>query len=401
MHPQTGPPVTPTRAFTPASGSCRVIRSPEALPGAPIERDRARYTEMLGEAVRAALPRIVGEMPVMTSPDGQLVAVPVPFLDLPRFRRAAAPEREPPAGIGRGPGRPGDVIARRPRRGGERGGGDEERRVLVWLDRQALQDLVFADLRLPALRPTVSASLESEAARWTSRRDRGPATRLDRKATLKASLTRRLILGAEAPVLATRDLRYITWRDRVRPRTQAVVGLLRDVSGSMDDQKVYLSHAVAWWLVSWLRSRYQRVALAFWLHDTHGWAVDEATFFRAGSGGGTRAAGAYEAMARSWRITHPPENWNWYLFHFTDGDDYDPEAAREVLLREWVDTASLLGVVQLSGAGEWSRLVKALRGLPNPPVRVAQLKNRDDVGSALVDLLAEGGERDGAAGRLG
>jgi uncharacterized sporulation protein YeaH/YhbH (DUF444 family) len=381
----------------------RVWASPPAFPGSPIERDRARYTDLVGEAIRRELPHIVARAPVMTSPDGQLVAIPVPFLDLPHFRRASPRDPRPRGGVGHGPGKPGDVIARMPRRVGRTGsaGGDEGRHVLVWVDRQSLQELVFQDLNLPRLDPKRRGRLASDAPRWTSRRDRGPQSRLDRAATIRAALVRRLVTGLDQPPLLSQDLKFVSWRERERPVTQAVVGLLRDMSGSMDGDKMYLAHAVSWWLVSWLQSRYQHVELDFWLHDTRGWRVDEAEFFGTGPGGGTRAATAYQAIAGSWTTTYPVDDWNWYLFHFTDGDDYDPEAARRVVAGEFVPRVALLGLVQLTRSGELSRLAKAYRQLPDPPVRTVLLRSREDVARTLTHLLREGGSEDGERQRLG
>ena len=383
----------------------RLVPYQPPLPGQPIERDRARHEEKLAEAIREQLPSVVGQTPVLTAPGGRQVVVGVKMLQLPQFRRRRNVRAHPAPGLGTGPGKPGDIVAQVPKTdAGDLAGDADGSTIEILIDMDTLQDLVFDDLKLPRLTPTATGRMEEDAPRWTSRRDRGPAQRLDRTATMRAHL-RRQVMSPSGPVpLSSLDLKYRSWRTRERPITQAVVGLIRDISGSMDREKVYLTHSLSWWVVSWLRRQYREVALDFWVHHTQAWRVDEPTFFAHRSGGGTVAAAAYEALLESWEHEFPASAYNRYVLHFTDGDDASPDAAFRAL-----ESASanfrLWGLAELrppeaGGLGmRASRLSTALRALPSPPVRVASMASRDDVYETLHTLLGEGAEERGESAR--
>lgn len=370
----------------------RVLPSLPPLPGQAIERDRARHEAKLGEVLTRQLPAVVGQTPVLSRPDHRSVVVSIRELQLPHFRRRRLVGED--IGIGTGPGAPGDVVAERPKQAGDAPGDEAgEATVDILVDLGTLQDLVFQDLKLPRLTPRPFGMLSETAPRWTSQRDRGPQQRLDRMATMKASLRRRMMLGRDDLPLARVDLRYRSWRSRERPITQAVVGLIRDVSGSMDADKAYLAHVLSWWVVSWLRRQYTEVHVDFWLHHTDAWRVDEGQFFGPPAGGGTRASSAYQALIQSWSEEFPPSAFNRYVLHFSDGDDARPDEGAQTVASAQ-DTVQLWALAELRPASPGhltghSSLGQALRNIHAPVVRVIQLADRDDVYRSLQELLGE------------
>lgn len=370
----------------------RVRSSGLTLPGSPLDLDRARYLRRIRDPVRAAAPGLLGQAPILTGPAGR-VLVPVPWEAVPEFRRRAgalAPE------VGQGPGEPGDVVARAPSPSGTgaAGGSEDGGLATVAIDRDEFLDLVLGDLRLPALQPRRAGPLVEDHPRWVSQRPRGPQQRLDPAATVRAAQRRRQVQGPEAPPLLQRDLRYRSWRTRPQPVAQAVLGLLRDVSGSMDADHTRLTLGVAWWMVQALRRVYPRLALDFWTHTTSPAQVDETTWWHQGGAGGTAAASAYVALADAWRVAYPAAAWNWYVVHFTDGDDSQPGAVAAAIRAAW-PAANLLGVVELRvadhtpGPGPKSALGRALAGITLPPVRVVTVTTPDDAGAALRALWGE------------
>lgn len=373
----------------------RVCPVEPGLPGQPIEGDQARYRERLTDAIRQRLPDLLGTAPVVSEPGGP-VRVTVPYEPIPAFRRAPSASSLPPGGLGRGPGQPGDILARRPI-GGTGGGpgnpsGGPVETVVIDVDPQDLQRWVFEQLRLPRLQPRSGGETETAAVRWTSQRDRGPLQRLDRMATVRAALRRRMIQGEDSPGILSQDLRYRSWRSRPRPQTQAVVGLLRDVSGSMDPDKLLLTLGVAWWLVGSLRQVYERVHLDWWVHHTAPIHVEEAAWWRHGAGGGTQAASAYTAIARAWQTAYPPRAWVWYLLHFTDGDDFSADAVAASVREYWLD-AGLVGLVEMpgtpSGLSPASTLGRTFTALPDPPARSVTVRHPADTAPALRRLLED------------
>mgnify|MGYP006189453751 CR=1 FL=1 len=55
---------------------------------------------------------------------------------------------------------------------------------------------------------------------------------------------------------------------------------MRDVSGSMGEFEKYISRSFYFWMLKFLRTKYERVQVVFITHHTEAKEVDEETFFR-------------------------------------------------------------------------------------------------------------------------
>lgn len=131
------------------------------------------------------------------------------------------------------------------------------------------------------------------------------------------------------------DLRYRTLTEDIEYQSNAVVLAMMDVSGSMDTMKKYLARSFFFWMLSFLRSIYRHVDIRFIAHTTEAKLVDEQAFFHRGESGGTVCASAYELAGELIDTDYPTSRWNVYPFHFSDGEDWDPEktvAAAKALL---------------------------------------------------------------------
>ncbi|MCL8207973.1 MAG: DUF444 family protein [Actinomycetia bacterium] len=353
--------------------------------------DQERHMKRLKDAIMAQLPTIVAHTPIITEPGSKTVRVPVKVLELPRFRHR---EPESPAGAegaGQGEARPGDIVASVPR---SRSGGGQQPAdapgthvIEVEMDLDALQELIFEDLALPRLHAKLDGAVSDERVVWNSRRRHGPLATVDLKATLKAALARSAAQGTPGRfTMVPDDLRFRSYEVEQAPITDAVVFLLRDASGSMDDEKKYLSRSLAFWLVRWLRQQYRELKLEFWLHDSEAHAVNEEEFFGLSSAGGTRAASAYEAMARQIEARYPASRYNVYGFHFTDGEDWAPDVAARALER-MLPYLSLFALIELNPHDPGRGLSEFLRRLPNPPVVTTIIEGREQVLSGLHQIL--------------
>ncbi|CAB1129037.1 conserved protein of unknown function [Candidatus Hydrogenisulfobacillus filiaventi] len=364
--------------------------------------DQERHSRRLKEALVRQLPTIVGETPVITREGDGVVRVPVKVLDLPRFRHRE-PRPEEVTGEGQGARSPGDVVASIPRQGegtgaGEPGDAEHEHTVEVEMDLDTLAALVFEDLALPPLKPKVAGRMRESEWVWNSRRRHGPYATLDRKATLKAALARNAAQGHPGlNGFSNEDLRYRSYTPVEEPVTNAVVVLIRDVSGSMTDDKKYLARALSFWLVRWIRLFYRDLKLEFLAHDTRAFWVDEAAFFTLSAGGGTRSAAAYRALGERMEEAFPPDRWNIYAFHFTDGEDWGPEEARGAL-EGLLPALNLFGLVELAPERFHARLGEILGRLPNPPVVTVRIDDKTEIMQGLKRLLGSGGGDEAHAG---
>lgn len=353
--------------------------------------DQNRHMRRLKEAIMAQLPTIVANTPIIAEPGTKRVRFPVKVLELPRFRHRPPQSPAGAEGVGQGPVKPGDVLASTPRNpsgvGADASDQPGSHTVDIEMDLDTLQGLIFEDLALPPPEPKTGEEFNADHQVWTSRRRHGPYATLDVKASLKAALARSAAEGASGiGALSPDDLRFRAWTVVPEPVTDAVVFLLRDASGSMDEEKRYLSRSLAFWLVRWLRAQYREVRLEFWLHDSEAQSVDEAQFFSMTSSGGTRAASAYAAMRARIEALYPSTRWNIYGFHFTDGEDWAPDLAAQEL-EQMMTLLRLFAVIELNPRSRDRDLSEALSHLPEPPVVSVVIEGRDRLLEGLHQIL--------------
>ena len=65
-----------------------------------------------------------------------------------------------------------------------------------------------------------------------------------------------------------------------------------------------------------------RVAKRYIIHDAVAREVDEHTFYHTRESGGTRISSAYNLANKIIDEQHPRMDWNIYVFHFSDGDNW-------------------------------------------------------------------------------
>jgi uncharacterized sporulation protein YeaH/YhbH (DUF444 family) len=292
--------------------------------------------------------------------------------------------REPSFGLGGGTGKRdfvlpgnkefsvGDVI-RKPEGGGGGSGskgspdGEGDDDFVFQLTRDEFLDLFFEDLKLPNL---VKAKLKSmstpERVRAGISSDGSPS-RLNKLRTMRNSLARRIALRrpkhaeveeleeliaaleARSPrdeeriqALRTRlarllflrkivayidplDLKYNRY-DRVpKPKTQAVMFCLMDVSASMTEQLKELAKRFFMLLHLFLSRHYTAVDVVFIRHTTEAKEVDEETFFRDTETGGTVISTALEEMLKVINQRYPVDDWNIYAAQASDGHNFDDD----------------------------------------------------------------------------
>jgi len=104
-----------------------------------------------------------------------------------------------------------------------------------------------------------------------------------------------------------------------------MVFFLRDYSGSMGGKCTDLVVTQHVFIYSWLLYQYaQHVASRFILHDTDALEVpDFYTYYNSKVAGGTKVASAYRLVNEIVEKENLAQDYNIYIFHGTDGDDWD------------------------------------------------------------------------------
>jgi sporulation protein YhbH len=315
------------------------------LPQDAGRRDALHHRERLRKKITEQLKERIGEEDIIASGPEKKVRVPVKGTKRWQFIL----DRGEGQGVGQGDGEPGDVLgqARPGPAEGEAGTEPGEELYEVWLDMEDVEELLFAELALPRLRPKAGVDIDTSETVYNDIARQGP--QIDKKATLRENLLRnakrgRLTLGG----IDKPDLRYLSYRERPKPWTKAVIFLAMDVSGSMDSGRKRMARLLFYWCVQFLRRRYEQTELRFVAHTTEAREVTEHEFFNRVETGGTKVSSAYELISQIQRERYPAADWNIYVLHVSDGDNFAADNRRTIeLVRRLARECSLVGYLEV------------------------------------------------------
>jgi uncharacterized sporulation protein YeaH/YhbH (DUF444 family) len=167
-------------------------------------------------------------------------------------------------------------------------------------------------------------------------RHRGFGQILDKKATLKKILETNISLGRVPDIgaidptgflISPNDKIYRILSKEMDYESQAMIFFLRDYSGSMSGkptEAIVSQHVL---IYSWLLYQYDRqVETRFILHDTEATEVpDFYTYYNSRVAGGTKVAAAFRMVNEIVEKESLVQDYNIYVFHGTDGDDWDTD----------------------------------------------------------------------------
>jgi uncharacterized sporulation protein YeaH/YhbH (DUF444 family) len=113
---------------------------------------------------------------------------------------------------------------------------------------------------------------------------------------------------------------------------------------SMGEFEKYIARSFYFWMVRFLRTKYNNVQIVFISHHTEAKEVTEDEFFHKGESGGTQVSSAYELALQIIKERYNPEDWNIYPFHFSDGDNLPWDNDRCVqLVNKLIELCNIFG----------------------------------------------------------
>jgi sporulation protein YhbH len=323
--------------------------------------DQERHKERVKDAIRKNLGSIVSNEAIILSDGKRSVKVPIRSLDEYKFRFDYRKRKH--VGQGDGKTRVGDVLAREQPQGQGQGqgsgsgpagqdAGNDYYEAEVNIDELAA--LIFEDLQLPFLEEKAKKAVPAKTTRFNEIRRTGVMANLDKRRLVLENIKRnaRESKAAKFGNVRKEDLRFKSWEEDHRYESNAVVLALMDVSGSMGEFKKYIARSFFFWMVRFLRTKYDNVEIVFISHHTEAKEVTEEQFFTQGESGGTVVSSAYALALDIIRARYNPRDWNVYPFHFSDGDNYysdNEEAVR--LADELITTCNLFGYGEIGEEG--------------------------------------------------
>ncbi len=195
-------------------------------------------------------------------------------------------------------------------------------------------------------------------------RHRGFGQLLDKKATLRKILETNLHLGNIPDVgridpsrflVAPDDKVYRVLSPEKDYESQALVFFLRDYSGSMEGPSTVLVVSQHVMIYSWLVYQYaMQVETRFILHDTEAKEVpDFYTYYNSKVAGGTQVSSAYQLVNDIVERENLTRDYNIYIFHGTDGDDWDHEGSQSIpQLKKMLSYSNRVGITIAQHAHE-------------------------------------------------
>src|SRR5215831_12981445 len=367
--------------------------------------DQDRHKERVKEAIRKNLGSIVSNEAIILSDGKRTVRVPMRALDEYKFRYDYRKRKQ--VGQGDGKTRVGDVIGREGQPGQGKGAGQagadagaEYYEAEINIDEIAA--LIFEDLHLPYLQEKAKKAIQSKKTQFNEIRRTGVIANLDKRRMILENIRRNAREQGRARFgdIKKEDLRFKTWEEVMRYESNAVVIAMIDVSGSMGEFKKYIARSFYFWMVRFLRTRYDNVDIVFISHHTEAKEVSEEQFFTQGESGGTVVSSAYQLALEVINQRYRPQDWNIYPFHFSDGDNYYSDNEDAVKLADkMIEICNLFGYGEIGeeGMATYRRSSGALLSIFNDRLQNKErfigvrTDDKEDVYPALKEFFGKRG----------
>lgn len=362
-------------------------------------QDQVRHQEKVREAIKKNIADLVSEESIIMSDGKQIVKVPIRSLDEFRFRFNY--NKQQFGGQGDGKSGVGDVLGREPSSdkapGKGEGAGDQpgvdyyEAEVSF----EELSQMLFEDLELPNLQRKETDQMTTDDIRFNDIRKKGISGNIDKKRTIMETLRRNSLHGQPGiHGISNDDLRYKTWEEVQTPTSNAVVLAMMDTSGSMGQFEKYIARSFFFWMVRFLRTKYERVDIQFIAHHTEAKVVSEEEFFTKGESGGTICSSAYQLALDLVKTKYHPDRFNIYPFHFSDGDNLTSDNEKSVrIVKELMELSNIFGYGEVNQYNRQSTLMSAFKHIQDPKFKNVLIREKSEVYKALSTFFAKSGSK--------
>ncbi len=358
------------------------------------ELDQQRHREKVREAIKKNLADIITEENIIMSDNKKIIRIPIRSLQEYRFRYDFRKQKH--GGMGSGDSKVGDVIgSERPQGAGKGKGAGEEPGVDYYeadVSIEEVSEILFENLKLPDLKEKHNKQLASETVEFRDIRKKGLSGNIDRKRTLLEVLKRNAQCGRPGIYgIMPEDLRYKTWETTYKYESAAVVLAMMDTSGSMGPYEKYIARSFFFWMVRFLRTKYQQVKIVFLAHHTEAKEVSEEEFFSKGESGGTRCSSVYKLALDLIEKRYSPNDYNIYAFHFSDGDNLNSDNERCInLVSKLLVYCNLVGYGEIEGPYYYtSTLRTAYEQIDNPKFTAVSIRDKHGVYPALKAFFSD------------
>jgi sporulation protein YhbH len=366
-----------------------------------IDQDHSRFRGIVRGRIRQNLRKYISQGELIGRKGKDLVSIPIPQIDIPRFRFGDKQQ----GGAGQGDGDAGDPVGGgdegdQPGDGKKAGEGAGEHVLEVDVTLDELAAILGEELELPDIQDKGKSKIINEKDRYTGVRRVGPESLRHFRRTYREAMKRQIAMGAYAkdkPIIVPipDDKRYRSWKTQSEPVANAVIIYMMDVSGSMGDEQKEIVRIESFWIDAWLSRQYKGLESRFIIHDAVAREVDRETFFHTRESGGTMISSAYKLCAQLIDDHYPPDEWNIYPFHFSDGDNWsmdDTLSCVELMKTKLLPRTNMFAYGQVESPYGSGQFIKDLRDHfgKDERVVVSEIRDKDAIVGSIKEFLGKG-----------
>ena len=364
-----------------------------------MESDLNRFRKIIRGKIKKELRRFISSGDLIGRQGKKKISIPLPRIDIPKFQFGSKEQ----GGVGQGEGDVGDPVGQGEPQPGEGQAGDAEGQHSLEVDvtLQELAEILGEELQLPNIEDKGKKNIEDKEYKYTGILKQGPESLRHFKRTYVEALKRSIAMGVYDPdnpvvIPIKEDKRYRSYKIQHKPVANAVIIYMMDVSGSMGDEQKEIVRLTSFWLDTWLSTQYNGLERRYIIHDATAREVDADTFYRTKESGGTLISSAYKLALKLIEEAFPPSEWNIYLFHFSDGDNWsgnDTADCMKLLDQNLLPFSNMFCYGQVEsryGSGQFLRDLHKHFGESSERVTTTQIKDRDAIIDTLKVFLGKG-----------
>lgn len=358
-----------------------------------IDQDVQRFRNIVKGRVRKDLKKFMSEGEMIGKQGDKYVKIPLPSINIPRLRYG----KNESGGVGQGEGEDGEQM---PGEGQEAGNQPGEHGYEAEVSLEELAEILGEELQLPRIEPRGKKQITATHDRYTGIARVGPNSLRHTRRTFQASLQRQVAAGTWNPtrpmlVPTKEDMRFRSWKSKQEPQSSAAILYVMDVSGSMGKEQKEIVRLEAFWIDTWLKANYTHLETRFIIHDAAAKEVDRDTFFRVKESGGTLISSAYTLIEKTIAEHYPPEEWNLYVFQFSDGDNWsasDTKTCMEMLRNRILPKVNLFAYGQVESEYGSGQFLQDIAGEFSTDERVviSRIPDRTAIMGSIRDFLGKG-----------
>lgn len=363
-----------------------------------IDQDLRRFRKIIRGIVKKELKKYMTTGELLGKKGKDVVSIPIQQIEIPTFKY----ETRKLGGVGQGDGEGGTPIGSGEGEESVGGAGNIPGQHILEVDISIdeLAQIMGEELELPNVHPKNKHSIVTEKDRYSTISRTGPETLRHFRRTFREALKRQIASGTyniHNPIVVPvkEDKRYRSWRVVKQPETNAVIIYIMDVSGSMGDEQKQIVRIESFWIDTWLKHQYQGIETKYVIHDAAASIVDEHTFFHTRESGGTRISSAYDLCAKLIEEEYSPVDWNIYVFHFSDGDNWgggDTQTCIEIMQERLFPHVNLFCYGQVAspyGSGAFiNDLKQAFPETEN--LILSGISGREEIYKSIKEFLGKG-----------